>query len=345
MRGVVMKKVFILAVMVFLFLSILSGTAYALSSGDIIGTWRLISIVEDNVSYTPEEAGIQVTMVLTPDNKAVMISSLSNESQSASWNISGDSVVFITESNEEVPFKYANGELTVEEGGSFMTFERTSDGTTIVTEIIADSPIKTDAVIDDFIGAWSAVYIEQNGIFIELTSVGVEMTLAITENTIESREHAGGVDTINTATCAMDGYKLKIFNDDGSTQLLDLHENGMISLLTSFPNTIWFKNDAVKTPPDGQWECAACGHEENTGKFCTECGATKPQTTEPGGWTCSCGTVNEGKFCAECGLSKPSDTPAVYKCGSCGWEPEDPENPPKFCSECGDPFDEDDMIS
>lgn len=60
------------------------------------------------------------------------------------------------------------------------------------------------------------------------------------------------------------------------------------------------------------------------------------------GWTCSCGTVNKGKFCFECGRKKPSGVPQ-YKCDKCGWEPEDPTKPPRFCPECGDPFDDGDI--
>lgn len=85
------------------------------------------------------------------------------------------------------------------------------------------------------------------------------------------------------------------------------------------------------------WTCS-CG-ASCTGKFCTECGAKKPVQVD--GWTCSCGTVNKGKFCMECGAKKPAGA-LLYKCDKCGWEPEDPAHPPKFCPECGDIFDEND---
>ena len=97
------------------------------------------------------------------------------------------------------------------------------------------------------------------------------------------------------------------------------------------------QSNQPESPAANGWKCE-CG-AVNTGKFCAECGNPQPKAT---GWTCSCGAVNKGKFCSECGAKKPESEP-LYKCDKCGWEPEDPKNPPKFCPECGDKFDANDI--
>ena len=80
-----------------------------------------------------------------------------------------------------------------------------------------------------------------------------------------------------------------------------------------------------------EWICV-CG-ATNDGKFCKECGKPKPQISDV--WTCSCGTVNDGKFCKSCG--RPKGVISVI-CKKCGWKPAEGEDAGKFCKECGAPL-------
>ncbi|MBO7399559.1 MAG: SPFH domain-containing protein [Clostridia bacterium] len=103
------------------------------------------------------------------------------------------------------------------------------------------------------------------------------------------------------------------------------------------------KKPAAQPAPE-TWTCPKCG-KPATGNFCTECGTKKPEAKPAEeGWTCpNCGKLNKGNFCTDCGEKRPAGAP-LYRCDKCGWEPEDPHNPPKHCPNCGDIFDDNDKI-
>lgn len=63
--------------------------------------------------------------------------------------------------------------------------------------------------------------------------------------------------------------------------------------------------------------------------------------TPANAWKCSCGATATGNFCQACGAKRPGRVP-LYNCDKCGWIPTDPKNPPRFCPNCGDKFDEGD---
>lgn len=73
------------------------------------------------------------------------------------------------------------------------------------------------------------------------------------------------------------------------------------------------------------WKCS-CGATAR-GKFCSECGAKRPEPVKIGVWKCRCGAMASGKFCSECGSPRPEDDSWICSCGA--------TNHGKFCENCG----------
>lgn len=93
---------------------------------------------------------------------------------------------------------------------------------------------------------------------------------------------------------------------------------------------------------DNDWFCPQCRNDAH-GEKCDFCGYKRitpsmMQQSTPqipmGSWLCSnCGTTNIANFCSNCGKAKPIKIKEY--CDNCGWRPQDVNNPPKFCPECG----------
>lgn len=168
-------------------------------------------------------------------------------------------------------------------------------------------------------------------------------------------------EAMKTAAANKGGAAMGFFGMNLAQQAGGMNAQNLFAMGTQAP-----PQNGETLPPAGSWKCN-CGNT-NTGKFCANCGKEKPNMGDPGwacscgtantgnfcascgkpkpatvGWKCSCGTVNKGKFCSDCGKPKPAGE-LQYRCDKCGWEPDDPHHPPKFCAECGDPFGDEDIV-
>ena len=146
---------------------------------------------------------------------------------------------------------------------------------------------------------------------------------------------------MKTAAGNSGGSMMGFMNMNMAQQQGGIRAENLYQMHTQTPqmqNPVPAQNVSAQPGANG-WTCS-CG-SQNTGKFCMECGKPKPVSDS---WTCSCGTQNKGKFCAECGKPKPAAA-KIYRCDKCGWTPENPSKPPRFCPECGDIFDINDLVS
>lgn len=89
----------------------------------------------------------------------------------------------------------------------------------------------------------------------------------------------------------MKGVRFSDVNEDPYVPGADVEESAVEESTVEVP---------AAAPATG-WVCASCS-AENSGNFCSNCGAKAPAT----GWVCAnCNTENEGNFCTNCGAKKP----------------------------------------
>jgi len=105
---------------------------------------------------------------------------------------------------------------------------------------------------------------------------------------------------------------------------------GMMNMTSGgmFGNTM---NNVATQAAQNTQAVQAAQNVVNASQNISNTSAQQPQSAEQDGWTCpQCGKTNTGKFCAECGAKKPEVTGKF--CPECGAKVD--ENT-KFCPECG----------
>ena len=150
---------------------------------------------------------------------------------------------------------------------------------------------------------------------------------------------AAQADAMKAAASNSGGATLGFMNMNIAQQAGGLNAQALYQMNAQQQANLSASAGHTTVPENADFWNGACG-AKNTGKFCAECGKPKPVSN---GWACACGAFNQGRFCSECGKPKPSGV-KTYRCDKCGWKPADPTKPPRFCPECGDVFDSNDLV-
>ena len=234
----------------------------------------------------------------------------------------------------EIPLKY--GYISAVKNGKFGFLDSKGNVTcdfVYSSEVIHDrGTFATIKNLDGSIIVLSAAVGELKEKFTDVSFAGSEGSMAfVAENA--SKEKCL-IDLYGNTLIPYNDYRFIEVNRDGTVAAAYLgdriyHIYSFDYIVGSGPNT------AESVTNEASWMCEN-GHSDNTGKFCSTCGAPKPvNTNEDDGWVCVNGhSGNHGNYCSECGVPKPESVQEQRdRCPNCSYEFEGPV--PKFCPNCG----------
>jgi len=147
--------------------------------------------------------------------------------------------------------EWQQGALQPEDGNAPILYLREDgkmscawDGITFILEALAPegkSPVRTDAAIADFDGAWTAVYGTVGGVRLSMEEMGIAMALYIADGRVEVNAISPEGDSSRSMPGTWkDGVLTVIDASDGTLMDIRLHEDGSLSC-TVRGTSIWFE--------------------------------------------------------------------------------------------------------
>lgn len=234
-----MKKLFSVSLVLMVLLGALGSGALA-ESGEVAGVWYLNEVVHDGVSVSAASFGLEMIITLNADGSALAVMT-DEESETGSWSREGDQLVVTIEGDDQV-FALVGEALVAEEGDSQMIFGREPSA----EESYQPAAMVTDALLEDFDGAWAAVLVDFGGVQLPVAALGLEMSLRIGEGviTMTYSEELTGEDARMRAVLqdgVLRGMPLEAEEGEEAALSLTLHEDGVLSYATGDEGIIYFE--------------------------------------------------------------------------------------------------------
>lgn len=148
----------------------------AASEPDITGDWYCTLVRAEGEEYRPNAMGVGMTITLNDDGSAQIITERGDDSETMEgtwseaeegWTLDCDGIFSVTLEDDTLT-------LIQEEVGMEMEFEREKP------EMEEESPVRTDAVLEDFNGIWhSEFYVPSDGTKVPMSRMGIKITITI----------------------------------------------------------------------------------------------------------------------------------------------------------------------
>ena len=236
-----MKKLFSVSLVLMVLLGALGSGALA-ESGEVTGVWYLNELSYDGITMSAASIGLEFIMTLDADGSALIVMT-DAEDETGSWSWEGGQLV-VTSVGEPLVLTLVGGALHAvgEEGDSQMVFGREP----AADESYQPAAMVTDALLEDFDGAWAAVLVDFGGVQLPVAALGLEMSLRIGEGviTMTYSEELTGEDARMRAVLqdgVLRGMPLEAEEGEEAALSLTLHEDGVLSYATGDEGIIYFE--------------------------------------------------------------------------------------------------------
>ncbi len=202
-----------------------------------LGDWYLITMEYDGLAMNAVDLGIKITLTLSEDGSATMLAEDDEEPQLLEWKINSKGLQIGEEEEWALVKMEEDGLLSLEDEDTKLVYQREKP----VAEEgdFEDSPI-IEGTEDGFIGQWTLKLVEADGLRLSVTSLGMEVTMTIKGDMLQM-DIMGEVKS--STWKMMDG---KLITE---SMELNLHENGMISIVEESGTVMWFVNEEKEEEP------------------------------------------------------------------------------------------------
>jgi len=190
---------------------------------DVTGTWYLTGVESDGLAFDPAMLGMEMTMTLNTDGSALLESNLA-ETEIGSWVLEEGTVLVSDASGEAQAFTLEGEELRCNQEGIILVMSREENAPAESVE----SPVRTDAAEEEFFGRWNSAYMVIGGMQLPLDMMGLGMRIEMTQGEAILVQHSEEGEKERLLAAEFTGGAMEL---EGGELVLQLHENGMISLL------------------------------------------------------------------------------------------------------------------